>query len=232
MTSLKTLTTLSEVEQLAQDQTAQYECFLNSLRADIVATKAAGEKVSAPALDRAKAEYNRLAVRVRQWMVTGLYGNFESYLTKMTESDYMVWVGGAEMDYQFAIDRVISANRSTYISALRFGGSFGGLSDLLKNMHGSIGYLVQQKAQEIRWNVRLSDGRTISSLKLLYTTTRHFAYRLYAAKQLLDAGDSIVAIKDENDKVLMMGKANELVKNPQVANLFKYNGRNYIVIQS
>lgn len=232
MTSLKTLTTLSEVEQLAQDQTAQYECFLNSLRADIVATKASGEKVSAPSLDRAKAEFNKLAVRVRQWMVTALYGSFESYLTQMKESDYMVWIGGAEMDYQFAIDRIISANRSTFISALRFGGAFGGFSDLLKSMHGSIGYLVQQKAQEIRWNVRLSDGRTVSSLKLLYSVTRHFAYRIYAAKHLLNAGDAIVAIKDENDKVLVRGKASDLIKNQKVANLFKYNGSNYIVVQS
>ena len=221
---------LANCEQLAQEQTAQYEYFLGSLKANILSIKASGAKLKTPQLDKARAQFNHQAVNIHTMLKGAFYDRYNSAINGMDELLYMKWLGEAEMEYTFALDRILSANRTTYLAALSHGGAFGGLSDLLKDMHGGIGYLVQEKAQEIKWNVRLSDGRTVSSLKLLYTVSRQYAYRLYAVNHLLMDYDRKVEIRDKDDKTLVKGLGRDILKNYKYSSLFKYGGGNYFVV--
>lgn len=221
---------LGDCDELAQEQTAQYEYFLGSLKANILSIKASGAKLKTPQLDKARAQFNHQAVNIYTMLKNAFYDRYSSAITGMDELLYMKWLGEAEMDYTFSLDRILSANRSTYLAALNHGSAFGGLSDLLKDMHGGIGYLVQEKAQEIKWNVRLSDGRTVSSLKLLYTVSRQYAYRLYALNHLLSDYDRKIEIRDKDDKVLVKGLGRDILKNYKYSSLFKYGGENYFYV--
>lgn len=222
--------TLAECDQLAQEQTAQYEYFLGSLKANVLAIKSSGMKMLSPQMEKAKAGFNKQAVNIHTLLKNAFYDRYHPSISGMDEVLYMKWLGEAEMEYTFALDRILSANRATYLSALKNGGAFGGLSDLLKDMHGAIGYLVQEKVQEMKWNVRLSDGRTVSSLKLLYTVARQYAYRLYALNHLFAFYEAKVEIRDKDDKVLVKGFGRDILKNFKYASLFKYGGGNYFAV--
>lgn len=221
---------LHEVEAMAQEQTAQYEYFLGALKANVLSVKASGTRLLAPHLNKARADFNKQAVTIHTILKNKFYDRYSDAIQNMDEATYMKWIGEAEMEYTFALDRMISANRATYLAALQHGGAFDGLSDLLKNMHGSIGYIVQEKAQQMRWNVRLSDGRTVSALKLLYAVSRQYAYRLFAVSHLLLDYDKNVEIRDKDDNVLVQGRGSVLLKNFKNADWFKYGGSNYFVV--
>lgn len=219
--------------EYAQQEAALYEQFLNSLQAYILAFHASGAKVSGKVLEEASKEFDR------QCDVFRFYHNqnFNTFVDRFEWNDlgeniYDDIVGEHEVDTHRLLRACIMANKETFLSALRFGGAFGGFSDYLKDMHGNVGLLVQQKSQDIRWNVRLSDGRTVSSVRALFVQNRHFAYR-YEIYSLLGeclknhGEDAEIYILDKNQDIIHEDTVGNIIKSKELVDkFFHYNSKN------
>ena len=130
-------------DQAAQEQTALYEQFLDALHGTVLALKASGTEVTPKLVNRAISEFNKRAVQLQRWLEDYSHDIVGDYVVNGLPDDiYEAWLGEPERDFWFNFSRCLSSNRSAFVSAIRFGSAFNGLSDLLDNMHGAVGYLV------------------------------------------------------------------------------------------
>jgi hypothetical protein len=221
-------------DTFAQRQTALYEQFLASLQAFTLSLDASGMRVTPDVLRGAEEEFESSSENLLSWFFSGVGEFADSHdldCSKIPEEVYERYLGYAERSFHDAFYRCIAANKSTFISAIRFGGSFGGLSDLLGKMHGSMGYLVQRKAREMKWNARTRDGKTISCLKLIYVTSRHFAYRFALLDTIWKCSveGKNVAIVNENGDEIEVISPDELLKSDELCDKwFHHNSRNLV----
>lgn len=220
-------------DQAAQEQTALYEQFLDALHGTVLALKASGTEVTPKLVNRAISEFNKRAVQLQRWLEDYSHDIVGDYVVNGLPDDiYEAWLGEPERDFWFNFSRCLSSNRSAFVSAIRFGSAFNGLSDLLDNMHGAVGYLVQKKSQEMKWNVRLEDGRTVNCLKLFYTLCKFRAYRAHMIHDLMDAKSRNlkVNVEDEEGNIVDSGEAEKFLTDSRLIDtLFHINSKNRFV---
>ena len=225
------------IDQLAQENTSLYEQFLAANQAVVLRLKQSGTDISPHVLERAESDFNNSARNVYSWMLDNISRYVpDGLIPKLSSDEYDTWIKNAELGFTEGLNRSIAANRSTFLSAMRFGGAFGGLSHLLENMHGSMGFLVQKKAQEMQWNVRLSDGRTIRSTKLVYLLSHRYLNCMMAANtlKLAQESDLDVVLYDKNGQVIVLeeGDPTILLNDVEIVDkYFHFNSRNYFAFQ-
>lgn len=216
-----------------QQQTALYEQFLMSLQSLSLAFQASGTKLSPKVISEANDQFLEHSQSFRSWFFDGIRAEVgDIWETDVDESVYFRWVGRVEHQLMSDIVACLYANQTTFISSLRFGGSFGGLSDLLKGMHGSIGYLVQRKSQDMRWNVRTADGKTVSCLKMIFVDCKHLSYRLEIFKRLVSAYESgvkTVEIQHKLNDTSYKVSVKELLESDELCErYFHHNSQHFI----
>lgn len=220
-------------EEYAQTQSALYETFLDSLQAHVLALKASGQKPTGRAIKEAGRFFDKRADDFVDWFFKAKFDmECELYVN---DADWFKYEG--DWLYEFrriavdAVNRSLASNKSTYISALRFGGSFGGLSDWLKDVHGNMGLLVQKKSTEMRWNMRTADGKTVSCLRTVHLACRNYSYRLCVYKTLIEAAkeDLTVAIYNPKDGIVCEMKAKKILNSKSLRDrYFYFNSKNEI----
>ena len=223
----------------AQGQVALYEQMLSALQSNILAIKASGTAVTSRVMAEARNDFQGRVVNTLRWMEHE-EDRFNDSLRTFVLNDrevesygeaWHVWYWPVMLMASNAFGNAVSANRQTYLSSLKFGSAFGGLSDLLKDMHGSMGYLVQKQSMQVRWNVRGSDGRTLNTLRYIYPFYRLEGVRAIAMHMLLRAeSDDIrkVRILDKNDQVLLAGAPKDLLKQEVAEKYFNFGSENSI----
>lgn len=226
-------------EAFAQGQVAMYEQFLSALQAQILAIKASGTDASPQLIAQAERNFGLRYQNTIDWMETQRQAYANELMKRLENADTdnlfplfsAGWMMGARADVDYALDVAKAANYHTFISGLRFGSAFNGLSYLLDDMHGSIGYLVQKKAQKVNWNVRGKDGRTIKTLKYLYPFFRLWAERLERAIHVVTnyKKDSKVRIVSPEGETLWTGLVTELASERVADEFFGFGSKNGIV---
>lgn len=169
--------------EFAQNITSLYEQFLDSLQNMTLTIEASGTRITPKIVNEAQ----RLFLDRESVFTDFFYRDYLSLAEAPDDKKLEFWYLNARLDIENSLDSCLLANRGTFMAAIRFGGAFKGLSGLLKDMHGSMGYLVQQQARLIRWNVRTRDGRTLACKRMMFSACRHYAYRLLTLKELLTA---------------------------------------------
>ena len=93
------------------------------------------------------------------------------------------------------------------------------MSGLLKDMHGSMGYVVQKKAQSMQWNVRTRDGRTWSCKRMI----------LHEILKAKNNGCKTVQIGREFDEEFDTVKVDDLLYSEDLADkYFGYGSQNEV----
>lgn len=212
----------------AQEITALYEQFLESLQSLTFTIESSGTRVTPKVLREAERFYAD-----REQTFTAYF--FRDYLglTDVPEDKKLeFWYLQPRLDVDDSLNSCLYANHGTFISAIRFGGAFKGLSGLLKDMHGSMGYIVQNKSRTMQWNVRTKDGRTWGCKRMLFNACRHYAYRALTLKELLTAkkfGNKTVQIGREFDETLDTVKIDDLLYSKGLVDkYFGYGSQNEI----
>lgn len=214
--------------QFAQESTALYEQFLDSLQNITLTIKESGTAVSPKILSDAQAIFTDRESVFYDYFSRVYYSLAEIPDDKKLE----FWHLQPHLDVDDVLNSCLLANRSTFISAIRFGGAFKGLSGLLKDMHGSMGYLVQKKSRVIQWNVRTKDGRTWSCKRMFFNACRHYAYRLFTLNELLNAKKyniEVVEIGVRNGEDADRVKLDDLLYSEElVEKFFGYGSQNEV----
>lgn len=125
------------------------------------------------------------------------------------------WIVDANIMMAKALLAAKRANKTTFLSGLKFGAAYGGFSDLLSDMHGAMGYIVQKGAAQVRWNVRSKDGRTYGALRYLYPYFKLYARRANVALNLCKRkkmGDKNVELRSGDGAVLASGTPDDLLR--------------------
>lgn len=218
--------------EFAQAQCAVYEQFLNSNHSKVLAMKAAGEKPTPGVISKYGRKFNSEAAQLSIWLNDNLDNYYELY-RNLFEENFTTFldIGLPALNAaRQGLENCLSANGGTFLSALKFGSAFNGFSDLLADMHGSMGYLVQRKSQEMKWNVRTKDGKSMSSVRYVYTLFRHAAYVTEILAQILTAkrfGQN-VRVMDKNGDPIAELKPEELTQRETFDKFFHVNSENYV----
>lgn len=214
--------------QFAQEITSLYEQFLESLQSLTFTLESSGTRVSPKVLRDAERFYSE-----REKTFSGYFYRDYLGLADVPEDKKLeFWYLQPRLDIEESLNSCLFANYGTFISAIRFGGAFKGLSDLLKDMHGSMGYVVQKKAQSMQWNVRTRDGRTWSCKRMIFNACRHYAFRILTLHEILNAknnGCKTVQIGREFDEELDTVKVDDLLYSEDLADkYFGYGSQNEV----
>ena len=174
----------------AQKLISIYEEMLAGLAGHVIAVKSSGLRVGAKDLRRSQSSFYLRWANLEEWFEKE-NDNFISYMCSVNEVDKTEvlpfvadWILDANTKMGQAMRFAEQANLGTYMAGLRFGTSFGGLSDLLRDMHGAMGYVVHRKSTEVKWSVRTKDGKTRSAVKYLYPYLRMYVHRVVSAIEL------------------------------------------------
>lgn len=174
----------------AQKLISIYEEMLAGLAGHVIAVKSSGLRVGAKDLRRSQSSFYLRWANLEEWFETENNTFIGSLcVTHELEKDEVMpsiaeWVVDATCKLGQAMSHAKQANVGTYMAGLRFGTSFGGLSDLLRDMHGAMGHVVQRKSTEVKWSVRTKDGKTRSAVKYLYPYLRMYVHRVVSAIEL------------------------------------------------
>lgn len=226
----------SYVAQLfAQEQISRYEMFLQACQTMLLSMQAAGQKPTPKAIKKIEEKFYNRSHDLAMWIDSSMYDKLSEMFKEFEDEEAVQrLVGSTCAEATQALQSALSANLGTLISAARFGSAFGGFSYLLKDMHGEMGHIVQQKAQEMKWNVRTADGKTMSCLRYMYNYLRHFAYCASVVDYLLFAkriGIDVV-VCDPEDKVLASGKPEKFLEEETFKKYFHMNSENCVAFQS
>lgn len=209
-----------EIEGFAQSQSAFYEQFLESLQSIMLSVKASGMEVSGVALKNAQIKFSERPEQTLSWMASDRdhYLAHLSTLYELESNEFQAaydWIVDADIVVAKALLAAKRANKTTFLSGLKFGAAYSGLSDLLSDMHGAMGYIVQKGAAQVRWNVRSKDGRTYGALRYLYPYFKLYARRANVALNLCKRkkmGDKKVELRSGDGTVLASGTPDDLLK--------------------
>lgn len=214
-------------DQYAQIQTAIYGQFLKALEGVILSAKDAGVSFSAHSLKQADRQFDEaknvfLDMFINNWDEIYFLTSVESRLVELH-------LDAQTKEYGFGktLDLLLSANHSTYKSALRFGGAFRGLSDRLANMHGAMGYIVQNKARQIDWKIGTADGKLVKCTRFVYMNCRHWCYLSAVYHDLYLAQENDIKEVGVGYEKFKNYPVKELLENKELFNsLFHFGSRN------
>lgn len=220
----------------AQEQVARYEMFLQANQSVLLSMQAAGQKPTPKTIKKIEEKFYNRSRDLSMWIDSSMYDKISEMLKEYEGEHDTIQrlVGEVSEETIQSLNSALSANFGTLISAARFGSAFGGFSYLLKDMHGEMGHIVQQKAQEMKWNVRTADGKTMSCLRYMYSYFRHFAYCASVVDHLLFAKhfDFNVDVRDLEGTILDSGKAEKFLKDETFKKYFHMNSENCVAFQS
>lgn len=209
-------------EIFAQQQTALYEQFLNSLQTFTLTTRQSGEEVTTKLMRVADSMYFENKATLEYY--------FYNAIDEIKPDEETFWTKKPLAELEALLTKCIHANNGTFKSALRFGGAFKGLSDYMSGMSGSMGYLVQKKAQEIHWKVRLRDGRSVTCTRVLYVALKHFANRAFIYKYLTEMpANADVTIEQLGSDQVVVYKAKDLLEDEELCESLFHVGSRYFI---
>ena len=229
------------VDGMVQGQLALYEQFLSALQGTVVSVKASGANITPQILRQARNEFELRSGRTEEWMARERNDFCNQVMMLMeVEKDSITsylhdWIISVELMIGRALYLSKQANKRTFLSGLRFGTAFHGLSHLMKNMHGAIGYLVQKEAPKVRWNVRTSDGKTMSVYRYLMPYFRLYASRVYALAVILshkERGEQLLDIRNKDGETLLSGTPEELLSREVADQYFYFGSENYVAVST
>ena len=232
---------INEIDGLMQGQLALYEQFLAALQGTVVAIKSSGATVTPQVMRKARTEFEARWSQTEEWMQRERNDFYQRMLMLLevdgqANSPYVQdWLVPIELMIGRAMYLCKQANKRTFLSGLKFGMAFRGLSYLLDDMHGAVGHLVQSEATKITWNVRSTDGRTYSVYRYLAPYFRLFGLRAHALAVLLGHMQNeveLLEIRNKKGETLLIGKPEELLT-PEVAEqYFNFGSENYIAVST
>ena len=212
----------------AQKLISIYEEMLAGLAGHVIAVKCSGLKVGAKDLRRSRSSFYMRWANLEEWFEKE-NDNFVSYMCSLNEVEKTEvlpfiadWILDANTKMGQAMRFAEQANLGTYMAGLRFGTSFGGLSDLLRDMHGAMGYVVQRKSSEVKWMVRTKDGKSKNAVKYLYPYLRLHAHRVAKSIRLFKAfknGKSVDLIASDGS-VIFTADPKALLDDVDMANRY------------
>lgn len=217
-----------QANDFAQQQTALYEQFLDSLQAFTLSLDQSNARVTPKVISEAENLFNHRRDTFFQYF----FIQYFDFVKQPIDRKLDFWYVPQRIEIEDAISSCLSANHGTFMAAIRFGGAFKGLSGLLKDMHGSMGYVVQKKARSIQWNVRTRDGRTWACKRMVFNASRHYAYRVGTLMELLQAqkcGCKYVYVGREFDENPEKVKLEKLLYSEELADkYFGYGSQNEV----
>lgn len=232
---------VDEIDGLMQGQLALYEQFLAALQGTVVAIKSSGATVTAQVMRKARTEFEVRWTQTEEWMQRERNDFYQRILMlQEVEGDaHSAYVRDWLVPVELMIGRAMylckQANKRTFLSGLKFGTAFRGLSSLLDNMHGAVGYLVQREATKMTWNVRSTDGKTYTVYRYLAPYFRLFGTRANTLAEILghmQNGAELLEIRNKRGETLLIGKPEELLT-PEVAEqYFNFGSENYIAVST
>lgn len=229
------------VDGMVQGQLALYEQFLSALQGTVVSVKASGATITPQVLRQARNEFELRSGRTEEWMARER-SDFYNQIMMLMEVEHDAatpylndWVVSVELMIGRALYLSKQSSKRTFLSGLRFGTAFRGLSYLMKSMHGSIGYLVQKEATKVHWNVRTADGKTMSVYRYLMPYFRLYASRVYTLASILshkEHGEQLLEIHNKDGETLLSGKPEELLSKEIADQYFYFGSENYVAVST
>lgn len=220
------------VEEYAQEQSMLYESMLGMLHSVVLAFHASHQKPSAQTVRNAEHLFNE-KVRMLSRVLGKRTADMLTPVSTLDEGVYYAWVGDIEEELYRTQERCFLANRSKFVAALRVGGAFDGLSDLLGDVEGAMGRLVQLRSQEMNWSFRSRDGRNLNCLRTMHVLYRLLAVRAFALRFLIECPDrnTVVSICDKHGGVLHEARVGDMLGDARlVRTFFNYNTENYLAV--